>query len=45
MQILATIRRFYESENSYIADPHTAVGLTASQIVVSESAYVAQMAI
>ncbi|KAF9653682.1 tryptophan synthase beta subunit-like PLP-dependent enzyme [Thelephora ganbajun] len=35
-QTLATIRRFYESEPSYIADPHTAVGLTAAQIIASE---------
>jgi len=38
-QTLATIRRFYESEPSYIADPHTAVGLTVAQIIASESTW------
>ncbi|KAF9777515.1 tryptophan synthase beta subunit-like PLP-dependent enzyme [Thelephora terrestris] len=41
-QTLSTIRRLYESEPSYIVDPHTAVGLTAAQITASESEYVAQ---
>lgn len=36
-QTLETIRKFYESRPSYIADPHTAVGLTVAQIISSES--------
>jgi len=35
-QTSATIRKFYRSKPSYIADPHTAVGLTAAQIVASK---------
>lgn len=42
VQTLATIRRYYELEPSYIPDPHTAVGLTAAQIIASESTYVIQ---
>jgi threonine synthase len=34
-QILETIRSFFEAENSYIADPHTAVGLAAARIIAS----------
>jgi len=36
-QTLATIRRYYELEPSYIPDPHTAVGLTACQTITSKS--------
>lgn len=34
-QTLTTIRKFYEAEPSYVADPHTAVGLTAAQTIAS----------
>jgi threonine synthase len=32
-QTLETIRSFFEAEYPYIADPHTAVGLAAAQII------------
>jgi threonine synthase len=32
-QILETIRSHFEARNSYIADPHTAVGLAAAQVI------------
>lgn len=44
-QTLVTIRRYYESEPSYIADPHTAVGLAAAQIVAPEPKYVTWTAV
>lgn len=32
-ETLETIRSFFDAENSYIADPHTAVGLAAARII------------
>ena len=45
MQTLATIRKYYESQPSYIVDPHTAVGLTVAQTISSDSAYVIRVPI
>jgi len=32
-KVLETIRSFFEAKNSYVADPHTAVGLAAARII------------
>ncbi|OBZ76673.1 Threonine synthase [Grifola frondosa] len=37
-QTLETIRYYFESEPSYVADPHTAVGLCAARIIATHNA-------
>ena len=36
LQTLETIKSHFEDKNSYVSDPHTAVGLAAARIISAQ---------